>query len=577
MCLSKSVCIWLAVASVTATGQTEAPAPPDESRHAENILDLVPEKAWGVLAVRNMRELDGKLVALAEQLNMPIGVGATLAMAKGLTGMVAGVEEDAGLALALMPVQSYETVGQSFLLMIPTANHEALYAALGPEESTDPIRRCSLLGYDSFMARKGRYTLLAQSRDTLAAALETGRPLRSRMADDFIARFTKDDVALYLDLKTLSGSDLFERLARSYPLSETDQERLRSLAAAVASIRLVDERVRLTVMLSGDSRSPGQQLMTRPDTDCSVLLRSLPDRPFILTAALDRSEATARAQADSVGNWLETHAETTETADAIRSLRASIERIVAGTRGIALTVGSLPGGTEGLVAATTVISCDGNSREIRRDISAALDSARRELDPDSRAAEILNLVEYRSSAEQLLILDVDHLVFKTPETAQPEARAAIARLFGKDDPRIRLVTPNQNYLVLSIGGGPDHLGDAVNTMRGEGNPLVDRPAVRRSIEWSSSDASGRALIAVDNYLNWFADLLRTMDQPPTLIQPEPVSLPVAIAARTDDQAITRIDVNVPVELLAALKTAWEKQERTPVEPEAAEPVEATQE
>ena len=250
--------------------------------------------------------------------------------------------------------------------------------------------------------------------------------------------------------------------------------------------------------------------------------------------------------------------------------------MIAGTRDIALAVWPLPGGASGLVGATAVISCEGSSREIRRGISGALEAARREFGEDSRAAEILSLIEYRPAAEQLLILDVDHLVFKVSDDAQPEARDAIANLLGEEGPRVRLATPDQNYVVLAFGGGAEHLNAVVNTMRGDGDSLLQRQGVPRMMSASEDHASGRALIAVDAYLNWYAELLRSLGESPTLIEPEPADVPVAVTARALKDGVARIEIDVPIELLTTLKTAWDRRGPGTAESETPEPAGATE-
>ncbi|MHC4065066.1 MAG: hypothetical protein ACYSUI_11305 [Planctomycetota bacterium] len=73
-------------------------APSPAKAQANELLAAVPADAWGMISVRNLAELDKKLISMGQAANSMMAGMSPLAMAKGMLGLIAGVDDNGGLA-----------------------------------------------------------------------------------------------------------------------------------------------------------------------------------------------------------------------------------------------------------------------------------------------------------------------------------------------------------------------------------------------------------------------------------------------------------------------------------------------
>ena len=62
------------------------------------MFQAVPADAWGMVAVRNLGELDKKLMMLGQATNNPMAGMSTLMMVKGMLGLMSGIDDSGGVA-----------------------------------------------------------------------------------------------------------------------------------------------------------------------------------------------------------------------------------------------------------------------------------------------------------------------------------------------------------------------------------------------------------------------------------------------------------------------------------------------
>ena len=97
------------------------------ARAQPSVLDVIPPDAWGAVIVRDLKGLNDKVVALGQELGLPIGpgtmVGDPLTMLKGMLGAAEGLNDKGSVAaVVLKPDQlTGEALRKCVVLLVPCA------------------------------------------------------------------------------------------------------------------------------------------------------------------------------------------------------------------------------------------------------------------------------------------------------------------------------------------------------------------------------------------------------------------------------------------------------------------------
>ena len=72
----------------------------------KTVLDVIPSDAWAAVIVRDLKGLNDKVIGVGQQLGLPIGPGTMagdpLMMAKGMLGIMEGLNDNGSVALVLL-------------------------------------------------------------------------------------------------------------------------------------------------------------------------------------------------------------------------------------------------------------------------------------------------------------------------------------------------------------------------------------------------------------------------------------------------------------------------------------------
>ncbi|MGD9634700.1 MAG: hypothetical protein AB7G28_16910 [Pirellulales bacterium] len=131
---------------------------------AESIRGAIPADALGFAAVHNLAEAMQRFGDVAKLVGAP--APDLLSLLKDKSGLGQGLDDQGDLAIVLV---SFDAAPRAVLL-VPVANFEKFFAALGAKEPAAGIVEVQLAGSPALVGRKGNYASIALSTDR--AALE---------------------------------------------------------------------------------------------------------------------------------------------------------------------------------------------------------------------------------------------------------------------------------------------------------------------------------------------------------------------------------------------------------------------
>ncbi|NOX59927.1 MAG: hypothetical protein GXP29_13870, partial [Planctomycetes bacterium] len=266
-----------------------------------NPLTAVPGEAWASLTIRNLGDLDNKLIALGQRLNAPMP-GSPLEMLKAQLQLT-GLNTDGGAAIVMMPFVGAPDPQNSMAILIPCADYAAMTANMALEPAVDGVSRCMLMGTEeSYIAQMGGYAVLGPKAAGVQSLLATkGKPtIGSTWTKHQLTRFAQDDATLHLNLKAIVASPMVQgmlpMLAASGSFNPADLNDLDSIAV---SVRLGQEGLNVGFYSGSIEGSPSAKLLQtlKPTTDS--LLTGLPGGNYLLAFGMRGSQQSFSKGAES--------------------------------------------------------------------------------------------------------------------------------------------------------------------------------------------------------------------------------------------------------------------------------------
>lgn len=189
--------------------------------HGAGILDQLPADATGFVAVRNLSAASEKVervTAIFKELT-PGPLPAPLALAKGVTGIGPGLNEEGDALLAFLPSADAPFPPQP-LLLLPVSDYAAFAESLSGDASGE-ICRVTVSGEEVLLAKRGDFAALmnVDHRDQFESLLATAPAIAAELAPlaDWLAT---TDLAVGL---TRSGVERLAALGRRQAADQRQQ------------------------------------------------------------------------------------------------------------------------------------------------------------------------------------------------------------------------------------------------------------------------------------------------------------------------------------------------------------------
>lgn len=559
--------IWFAL-GVVASAQTTPPptAPPAEPQAdapatsvapipVSDILEAIPAEAKLVLVVRDMAELDAKLTALSRQAAfMPIS---GLTLAKGWLEMVAGMQDNAPLALLLMPAEPEQMMFANPVLLVPTVEREALLRLLHPEPVLEDYVRVKLRGQESYAGTKGKFTVFGPTLAAVKSVVAASPGSPARLTSYQRARLHANDATLWVDVPWL-----MERVAEGAPsnfLAETlGPGFLKQLKSLQLGLRVEPPGLALEFCAeSSVAPAPAAAASPSPSLAADSLLTGLPAEQYVWAlgitgeTALPLSNLVLEQAVRLLGGYEQ------EAPERVARFRQTLASLATMSRRGAVSVALLPEGPYGRIGLTKVVETSGASQSALEEFAAFVRQLPEAPLADLRIKALLQRVSYQRGAETGEDLSIDH--FRLDLTGLDSVDTeAVGALLGSEGVLFRIASAGDTRFVVALGGGRPRFEAALAAARSGQAPLAADVGIVRTAPHLPGQRQVEGYLALDQGLRLGKLLEAAWGQAdplkPSLTLPA-VHAPVAFAVRSVGDAAWQVDVFVPVELLSAVRQA----------------------
>ncbi len=523
--------------------------PPSET---EGVLDIIPGDAWAVVGAPDIGRLTDKFDALAKATHLPAAMGNSLMTVKVLTGLLFGVDDHDGAAIALLPFADFKRVGASIVILVPTTDFDALIKSLNPSTADGGVQRITFLGRESFVGLRGRIAVFGQTPDVVKLVLNSTTTFRDSLAGGQIDRYRSDDLSLMIHLGAIARSDWISGLIGSGSLSSGEGSWLRTLRRVQVSLRLEEQGVAAGIFVDIDPRSDiGRCLSVAEDAEGSPLA-TLPQGEVIVAAGWRRSAERSVCDTRLVTRVLEERIGGADGPSAgLRDVLPFVETLVGRSRDIAVSVMPATDESYGMVSVAVVVRSDHQAAAMRQTFADLFRVVKRNAPADSRLAEVVNLLNYVAAAEHVDDVPVDHLVFNLPAETEAYARTMLAELFGEQGLRVRVAAVDDAHVALTFGGGLPLVREVISVVRGRQPSLRDDDRFNASSATTGSISRGELYFSPGVYSRWLEKVLAVVGEPPPL-RINYAGPPLSVVVLPAEAAASWTQINAPMGLTTAV-------------------------
>ncbi len=522
------------------------------------VLSAVPDDAWAVLAVRNMADLDKKLGALGQQLNLP--PISPLGMLKGNMGLVAGVNDDASMAMALMPLPAMipDEFTKNLVLFVPTTDVTELVKTMEPEDAGDGLTKVMFAYQPSYVARKGDFAVISTNKDLVKRVADSKGRYGAKMSPHQLKRFAEDDVSLIASMDAAASSDVFKPFIGMMAQGGMDPATVTDMRSLQVGLRVDSKGVRLGWFSDAKPGSKLAEVMAAQTATDKSLLTGLPKEKYALALGLVLSkEASAEAS-----KMLETalsgvFARAGPDGEAFAKLLQPAMSMLRHTRSASVCVSALPEGPNGLLGLTKVVTFEGGVSACMAELRKMVDTINDVLASGDREPKMTGLLELRPAAEQVDGQDVTHLLInvdKVPDL-DDSAKASITSVFGAEGLLFRLAPGGGDRVVVTFGGGPTRLKEVMALAEEGKSPLDEDAGIVKARHSLPKERSMEAFIAVENVVALIKSIGNATASPPLPITMPEINAPIAVASAPIAKTGSQSEFYLPIETITAIKDA----------------------
>jgi len=556
--------VWAAEAT-----PSEAPKPATAPAGPKDLLDAIPEEAWGFAAIPNLKTFDGKLGDLGEKLNFPIG--SPIALAMGQLGIGEGLREEGGVGLVVLDPTQYGAPPDMLVLLMPTTDAKALLSAFNPQDAGDGLQKIEILGRGLYVAPKGGFVVLGMDKTSVKFVADAKKGIRPTLKPELLERYGKSDIYAMINLrpaiemaKPLAGQAVAMFMMGSMEDDPEAAERIQKTAQDV--VNLLDELTTLEITLGLDqvglqlsaylSFSEGtitKRIATLKPTPAG-LLAGLPKDAYMLILGIQGSDQPGNETVQQglldllmsrpeIGKVLD-KAKMGEIQKIANALRANI-------RDYNLSISLLPEGSDGMVCVTSV--CQTTNVKASMETLQKLIEAYKGVGKGEQVTKALQGLTYKAGAEKVGDVSVDHILvdlqnITTQESAGADVMETVKKLVGKDGVLFRVAPAGDKHIVITLGGGTQRLEEVMKLASSGASPLSEDPGVMKVRPKLPKNRVLEAYLSADRILK-VAKAVTGSDQVP--VMPE-IQAPLAVSLSAEKNH-GRLDIVLPIELIVEIK------------------------
>ena len=485
---------------------------------AENIFNIVPNEAAGVVVVNRLGQTDGKIARLCDQLQCPVPQQFTRISA--LKDSAAGIDPSGSAALIVMPGKGKFDLDTA-VIAIPVTDFKQFLTQFTTDNPQDTIIKAKSTKdqMECLIASKGGFALMAspQAKDALNAVLNSKQSLATAVEpwSDWLKLADVNAIITNAGLMRISNQEIAQMEdARKFVAQGPKQLEPFGviLDAAIKQLASSEKEIKMASVSIVLSDTGGVKLyhnmLFEPHGKISEFFESLgknrnnpmaglPKGPFVMafSGVLPKklAELAGDFAAEVIDTWPTSHALGERQAKYMAKIH---QKMLADIRGISLMFSTPTAGVPLVNTSYSSIWVD-DSRQFLSDygkeVRAALELAKKEAgtkktgsqgattfewsgDPSMAKVSVRDITVGNVSAIELTI-DFSRLL--SEQGSSPQAQI-VKQLYGSTGITTTYIAAADPYTVVFTHGGQEALKAAINAVKNSGASLAGDQGVAQA-------------------------------------------------------------------------------------------------
>lgn len=530
---------------------------------AESVdaLKVLPAEAWASLTIRNVGELDNKLMALSQRLNTPVPMS-PLEMLKGMMQLT-GVNNDAGVAVVMMPMLNPGDPGSAIAILIPCSDYAAMTANMSVEEAVGGVSRCMLMGTEeSYIAQHGDYAVLSESAAGVQAflAAKANPTASAAWSKHELGRFGQDDITLHLNLKAILSSPMIQGFIQMVAMQgggSFNPEDLAAADSATISVRIGENGINLGFYGQATEGSSLATLINSVKPSSDSLLQGLPGNDYLVATGMKGSQEVFAKLSEFYGGALANPMVAMQlNADAakMQEVGTMVSALVADVRDVSWAVSTQPEGADGLLGITKVVTFSGDAQGKCAKMGEIITKLLGGMFTAPEAQEAVQHIAFNSGAETLAGVSVDQLAVALDKMQGVSEKdyEDVKALFGPEGIVLRMAAIDDNRVAVTLGGGAKLMETLAAQVKKGGAPLGSTDGIKKTGGLLPKAKTFEGYFSIDNAMKFATAAAKINNDMPPAPFPK-TDIPVGVAGAPVGGVGYQVDVAVPIELVVAVK------------------------
>ncbi|MBN2024168.1 MAG: hypothetical protein JW809_15400 [Pirellulales bacterium] len=535
---------------------------------AENVLDLVPQKALGFVAVNGLSSCDAKVATVSGAAGVP--VPSPFALIKAKLGLEKGIDEKGVALLVLMPGDSPDDEPRP-VIFVPTADYDAFVGQFKPEKVTDAIQRITFKNAHGLVAKKNNFAVVVeQQRQGLLEAVLDGKSLADDLGKwqpwiarcDVVAIGTQPAVKLFCekgdealenakDMMVAMGGEQGEAAVAGLGMYQKILALVKKDVTAIGVGVVVEEDGSVRIVSRGSFSPEGElgKLLANVEPLSESSLVGVPKGPFVVTGAGPLPETLMKpildVSFDMIKSMPKMYGLTPEQTEKMAELSAESMK---GVRGMSMTLGVPKAGDpiyNGATGAMLTTDAEGYIDTYVTQMTAMKDAVKDA--PDSMFSGMtVEKMEVEGRPGAKVVMDLSKMLAKMA-VVSPQSEV-FKKMYGPKAV-VYLMAADSKHVVFGYGD-PTVAGKAAAAVTDPESGLASDEEVAKTAAKLPAGAQWRGYWSPEGTVSFVGAIMSAVLPPEMNVKIPPIGPmpPVGFAATASADAMEK-ELYVPVEVI----------------------------
>ena len=574
---------------------TAAPAAPSTGSAAADpmaLLNLIPQDATVVVAIRSLREFDADIQAISGRLGFPMGPDGffpgPLDWVKDNLGLTEGVNDNGGVAFVILNASKTATIEElpgRMALYIPASDPKALITGMGgtAKEGAADTYEVTVGDEPLVAASKNGYVIMASTMEVLSEAMRAPGGVAKAMAGDRIEAYRRGDLLGWVNLSGI-GPEVrkaaFEAISGLMNMANpTGTDQSAGVIRQLEKFMTEGDQVSLSLDLSAKGGLViSLYSRVKPDSDAAKMIAAvkppkgssligLPDEPVILAAGgaaaiTPEMEKEIRRGMEDLIKQVSQGEDSPIKPDTLKPLLDSYINCIKMSEQVSLSVSSPaePGqaGMINLVLVGMVKDAEGFRGELRRGFNeakkVAMTMAKDAEIEQAQIDQVAGAFDWKENAGTVAGASVDQLTVdmaKLPEIT-PEQIEQVKAVIGQEGVMIRVGVIGK-HVIVTFGGGEERFAKVVGlASKGEAPLGKNADIAKMGNRVPKGEKVSEFYLNADHLLAAINRIAEAVGSPLPVKLSMKNPAPLTMFQVNVDKTAQQVDIIFPVELMVGI-------------------------